>query len=342
MTALFDCLPSVCLVLVIITNHLICPSSLEPKVKPKRMSETSRYEQDMWGHQPQERTNRRSGMSKRDRTRGGMSPTAFVPVDGVIGLPPQSEVADVIQPSALKQDREQFQAFDFPYNQRDNQSPGVHSKGKKHNREHRRSNNKDRVKHHRGRGFEAEPSSLMKEDLSFKVTPHLTRLDISPSAPGPAYPLSTGSQSPVAEHPTAALDTSHRVRSHSKKGGDVAPTLDMGLFDWTDYEDLKPDTWPSPKKKGKQKDKFNTTSMAEVEPCDHHLDCLPGSCCDLREHLCKAHNRGLNNKCYDDCMCTEGLRCYAKFHRNQRVTRKKGRCVDPESINKDQGSFISV
>lgn len=33
---------------------------------------------------------------------------------------------------------------------------------------------------------------------------------------------------------------------------------------------------------------------------------LAGCCCDLREHLCKPHNRGLNNKCYDDCMCTEG------------------------------------
>lgn len=28
------------------------------------------------------------------------------------------------------------------------------------------------------------------------------------------------------------------------------PTLDMALFDWTDYEDLKPEVWPSAKKKG--------------------------------------------------------------------------------------------
>lgn len=37
--------------------------------------------------------------------------------------------------------------------------------------------------------------------------------------------------------------------------------------------------------------------------------CAPsvkGSCCDLRQHECKPHNRGLNNKCYDDCMCEEG------------------------------------
>lgn len=29
------------------------------------------------------------------------------------------------------------------------------------------------------------------------------------------------------------------------------PTLDMALFDWTDYEDLKPEVWPSAKRKGK-------------------------------------------------------------------------------------------
>ena len=35
-----------------------------------------------------------------------------------------------------------------------------------------------------------------------------------------------------------------------------------------------------------------------------------GTCCDLREHLCTPHNRGLNNKCFDDCMCMEGeARC---------------------------------
>lgn len=37
-----------------------------------------------------------------------------------------------------------------------------------------------------------------------------------------------------------------------------------------------------------------------------------------------------------------GLRCYAKFHRNSRVTRRKGRCVEPETANGDQGSFINV
>lgn len=35
-----------------------------------------------------------------------------------------------------------------------------------------------------------------------------------------------------------------------RQDGDVMPTLDMALFDWTDYEDLKPEMWPSAKKKG--------------------------------------------------------------------------------------------
>ncbi|KAG7259826.1 hypothetical protein CRUP_025375 [Coryphaenoides rupestris] len=37
-----------------------------------------------------------------------------------------------------------------------------------------------------------------------------------------------------------------------------------------------------------------------------------------------------------------GFRCYAKFHRKRRVTRRKGRCVVPESANSDQGAFITI
>uniref|UniRef100_A0A7N5ZTI8 Dorsal inhibitory axon guidance protein n=1 Tax=Anabas testudineus TaxID=64144 RepID=A0A7N5ZTI8_ANATE len=138
-------------------------------------------------------------------------------------------------------------------------------------------------------------------------------------------------------------------RSGRGKGqGEVMPTLDMTLFDWTDYEDMKPvDTWPSSRKKDKRRSKNlssgNVTVDADaIEPCDHHLDCLSGSCCDLRLHECKPHNRGLNNKCYDDCMCEEGFRCYAKFHRKRRVTRRRGRCVVPESVSSDEGGFITI
>ncbi|CAL8336691.1 unnamed protein product [Lota lota] len=152
------------------------------------------------------------------------------------------------------------------------------------------------------------------------------------------------------EHPPTLPPASTKPqKSGPAKGqGEVMPTLDMALFDWTDYEDMKPvDSWPPSRKKEKRRSKNlssgNVTVDSDgVEPCDHHLDCLPGSCCDLRQHECRPHNRGLNNKCYDDCMCEEGFRCYAKFHRKRRVTRRKGRCVVPESANSDQGAFITI
>ncbi|KAL2104168.1 hypothetical protein ACEWY4_001036 [Coilia grayii] len=77
-------------------------------------------------------------------------------------------------------------------------------------------------------------------------------------------------------------------------------------------------------------------------PCDHHVDCPQGSCCDLRRHTCEVHNRSLNNKCYADCMCEEGFRCYTKFHQNVRVKQKRGQCVDPHTVNMSQGAFITI
>ncbi|XP_053546043.1 draxin [Bombina bombina] len=341
MASLFCSLSSFCLILVFIIDYFSCVSSLEPRVKPKRISESNKYDQDLWLHQPQERHHRKLRMSKRARNRGGISSSAFTPSEEAAATALRRDSSLVESPSALKQDKVEVQHFEFPFNQRENQPPGYTSKGKKHNREHRRSSQKDRGKHHSAKGFEGEPSGLLKEDLSFKDHTLFTHLEVSSSAPVTFLHLSTANPLYINEQPTAVLETSRRMRAPGKKGGDVMPTLDMTLFDWTDYEDLKPDSWPSVKKKGKLQDNSHNTTNEE-EPCDHHLDCLPGSCCDLREHLCKAHNRGLNNKCYDDCMCAEGFRCYAKFHRNQRVTRRKGRCVDPETINRDQGSFISV
>lgn len=40
------------------------------------------------------------------------------------------------------------------------------------------------------------------------------------------------------------------LQAQPRPDGEVMPTLDMALFDWTDYEDLKPEVWPSAKKKG--------------------------------------------------------------------------------------------
>lgn len=59
---------------------------------------------------------------------------------------------------------------------------------------------------------------------------------------------------------------------------------------------------------------FSITIFAQILSLFYWLTCWKnrfvkfyvGSCCDLRQHECKPHNRGLNNKCYDDCMCEEG------------------------------------
>uniref|UniRef100_A0A8B9HVC4 Dorsal inhibitory axon guidance protein n=1 Tax=Astyanax mexicanus TaxID=7994 RepID=A0A8B9HVC4_ASTMX len=187
---------------------------------------------------------------------------------------------------------------------RDNHPPGgeFSRKGRRngHQPEHRRHGRRDKT---RGKGFFPDPNaelgSLIKD---------FDALD----------------DAPFTEHPPTLPPASTKPQraSRGKGQGEVQPTLDMALFDWTDYEDMRPvDNWPSNKKKGKN---------------------LYRSCCDLRQHECKLHNRGLNNKCYDDCMCEEGLRCYAKFHRKRRVTRRRGRCVEPDSADGDQGAFITI
>ncbi|KAI4892138.1 hypothetical protein NFI96_016536 [Prochilodus magdalenae] len=268
---------------------------------------------------------------------------------------------------------------------RDNHPPGGEftRKGRRHGHqpEHRRHGRRDKTQ---GKGFFPDPNSelgsLMKDfdaldDGPYTLSPNHDAATAA-EAPSPAsrIPVATAMSEHPPTLPPASTKPQRAGRGKAEKG-EVQPTLDMALFDWTDYEDMKPvDNWPSNKKKDKRRSKNmsngNTTDADIIEPCDHHLDCLPGkylsnlvrassvvmkrkkhelkgSCCDLRQHECKIHNRGLNNKCYDDCMCEEGgwtacLRCYAKFHRKRRVTRRRGRCVEPESVDNDQGAFITV
>ncbi|XP_033823108.1 draxin isoform X1 [Periophthalmus magnuspinnatus] len=226
-----------------------------------------------------------------------------------------------------------------------------HGNGQAPHMEHRRQGHKG--KHSKGFSPGLDLSASLKDRDVFEDTPS-SGLTLPSDPPSPsntsAFVFGSGSSMVTTvtnEHPPTLPPASTKPQrtGKGKSQGDVMPTLDMALFDWTDYEDMKPDTWPSSNKKDKRRTKNlsngNVTSDL-VEPCDHHLDCLPGSCCDLRQHECKAHNRGLNNKCYDDCMCEEGLRCYAKFHRKRRVTRRRGRCVVPETVNSDQGGFITI
>uniref|UniRef100_A0A1A8PNZ1 Draxin n=1 Tax=Nothobranchius pienaari TaxID=704102 RepID=A0A1A8PNZ1_9TELE len=223
----------------------------------------------------------------------------------------------------------------------------------------RQGSRRDKMRHRKGFPSEPELSAALKDRDRFEDSPpSLSSSTTSPSLsmtppiepPSPIISLLGSGSSVVTtatnEHPPTLPPASTKPQRQGQ--GEVMPTLDMALFDWTDYEDMKPvDTWPSSKKKDKRRSKNlssgnMTVGGGAVEPCDHHLDCLPGSCCDLRQHECTPHNRGLNNKCYDDCMCEEGFRCYAKFHRKRRVTRRRGRCVAPDSVSSDHGGFITI
>lgn len=60
------------------------------------------------------------------------------------------------------------------------------------------------------------------------------------------HPLPWGPPLPAAVHSRL----SPPQQAQPRQDGEVTPTLDMALFDWTDYEDLKPEVWPSAEKKG--------------------------------------------------------------------------------------------
>ncbi|XP_060167088.1 draxin isoform X2 [Globicephala melas] len=288
---------------------------------------------------PQTSHHRRQGLGKKERDPG----TPGRAQDGAVvattrqasRLPGAGGLLPGQSPAGLLQDKDLLLGLTLPYPEKQSRSPGS-ERVKKRGREHKRR-----------RALVRGPSSLMKKvELSEDQAPDAAMEESSTSLAPTILYLTTFKAAPATEESLILPVTSLWPQAHPRPDGEVMPTLDMALFDWTDYEDLKPEVWPSTKKKEKHRGKLssdgNETSPAEGEPCDHHQDCLPGTCCDLREHLCTPHNRGLNNKCFDDCMCVEGLRCYVKFHRNRRVTRRKGRCVEPETADGDQGSFINV
>ncbi|XP_054858061.1 draxin [Eublepharis macularius] len=296
--------------------------------------------QDLRVPQPRAVTqHRRHSLQKQEWAHHGALARARGSGEGSLRLLGRSALGE--QPASLRQ-KDIFLGFAFPYPEQENHALGS-ERGKKQNRELRRHSRRDRLKQHRGKGLDQGPSALYKKPENFEEQFQMLQAEDTPMGMAPTSLLGSTPKASTEEPPTLQA-TSPRPRARVRQAGDVMPTLDMTLFDWTDYEDLRLDMWSLSRKKEKQRSKTsgNETTLAEGEPCDHHLDCLPGCCCDLREHFCKPHNRGLNNKCYDDCMCAEGLRCYAKFHRNRRVTRRKGRCVEPESADGDQGSFINV
>ncbi|XP_054995622.1 draxin [Sorex araneus] len=297
---------------------------------------------------PQTGHHRRRGLGKKERGPGRPSRAH----DGALvtttrqasRLSGAGELLPGQRPAGLLQEKDLLLGLALPYPEKESQAPGT-QKARKRGREHRRR--RERLKLNRGRVPVRGPSSLMQ-----KAEPPEARAgdgapeDSSTSlAPTMLY-LTTADAAPTTEGSLVLPVTALWPQAQPRPDGEVMPTLDMALFDWTDYEDLKLAAWPPAGRRERHRGKLsgdgNETSPAAGGTCRHHQDCLPGSCCDLREHHCDPQNRGLNNKCFDDCMCAEGLRCYAKFHRNRRVTRRKGRCVEPDTADGDQGSFINV
>ncbi|XP_060707995.1 draxin isoform X2 [Hemiscyllium ocellatum] len=296
------------------------------------------------------RSGRKHGIQRKDKTNTMVTKVLETdrPDEDSVGLesltPVRVETDSLERTAVMPQERVTGQKGQF-YPQEPEYYPAGESanKGRKHNRDHKKPNRRERARHSKGKLPGTELIPFLKDQTQNKETDEPSTLPLPMSS---TIVTSTLLTTITTEEAPATKPRSTRQQVGTRTAAEVNPTLDMTLFDWTDYEDMKPDIWPSAKRKDKRRSKNlsngNLTSMAEVEPCDHHLDCLPGWCCDLRQHVCKAHNRGLNNKCYDDCMCAEGLRCYAKFHRNRRVTRRRGRCVEPDSVDIDHGSFITV
>nr|XP_033778884.1 draxin [Geotrypetes seraphini] len=304
--------------------------SLEPTTrKPRKISERKNLQkQDLWLEHHRGGHRHKQGIIKNNRARSPSS-RAQGPKGKSPWLPKDSSARE-------EMDKIAFVGAEFLQPERENQSPGP-------NQKHKRLSHKHQMKQYRGTISELDRSSLFKDASVLEEQSQNFLHEGTAVSDIPTNHISMPQTAASTEGSTAV---SPQPQVHLRKDGDVMPTLDMTLFDWTDYEDLKPESWPLDNKKEKRRKKMTGNEtvalVTEGEACDHHLDCLPGSCCDLREHTCKLHSRGLNNKCYDDCMCTDGLRCYAKFHRNRKVRRRKGRCVDPESVTNDRGSFITV
>ncbi|KAK3512288.1 hypothetical protein QTP70_003274 [Hemibagrus guttatus] len=245
------------------------------------------------------------GSWRRQGSRGVFSHKSFQPEDDGVGLEGLSPVRLEIGPGDWGRERgirhtrgpKQHQGGDFQRRGRKNGQV----EGKKHGR-------KDKA---HGQGFFHDTgfgSPMRDVDETYA---RLSNREAAALAEGPASRIPVATAMPERPPTRAPTSTKPQKAGQGKGQDEVFPTLDMALFDWTDYEDMRPeDSWPSNKKKDKRRSKNMSSGNAtvptdDVEPCDHHLDCLPGSCCDLRHHECSPYNRGLNNKCYDDCMCKE-------------------------------------
>ncbi|MBN3287564.1 DRXIB protein, partial [Polyodon spathula] len=139
-----------------------------------------------------------------------------------------------------------FLGFGIPFHERDNHPPSAEStlKGRKQHKKHR---GRDKARHDKGtqqrgclQACQIYPLYVFNKlnqcvARSIRIFTLCTIRTQHSGAQLSAFDLCLYFQKP----------SQGRVRSD----GDVMPTLDMALFDWTDYEDLKP-AWPSSRKKG--------------------------------------------------------------------------------------------
>ncbi|TRY82619.1 hypothetical protein DNTS_032568 [Danionella cerebrum] len=157
-------------------------------------------------------------------------------------------------------------------------------KGRRHGHRHLADHRKNGGKKEKGRvkGDVTEPQfgSFYEEGL-YTSPPHHNSVPLT-EAPASLVPILVSSA--AQEHPPTLPPASAKSQKSGRRKtqGEVMPTFDMALFDWTDYEDMRPiDSGPSRsrKEKGRGKMTINWNSTADpgdIEQCDHHLDCLPG------------------------------------------------------------------
>jgi len=139
---------------VLVLSDISLAVSLDPGTKLKNVPESNNHlqNQEMWLQQPRSGHHHKHGLAKKERVHA-MPPRGQPAGEEAVrtgrGAPAVEELAAEGQPAALKQNKDVFLGFEFPHPERENQSPGS-ERAKKQNREHRRHNRRDRLKHHRG------------------------------------------------------------------------------------------------------------------------------------------------------------------------------------------------
>ncbi|KAG2459262.1 ATRAP protein, partial [Polypterus senegalus] len=208
---------------------------------------------DLWHHPLQSSHRRRQGVSpttgRKDKSQAGMPPTGTKQLsrldDDAAGLESLSHGHQERRPAGLQDGSEGvFMGFGIPFHDSDNHAPGS---GRKH-KEHKKHGRKDKNKHSKGRYTEPEFSPLNKEVEVFGAIPsrhpnveeEVPSMTTSSSSPSSNQVTATVSEEPLAMS-SAAPQTQRPSETRVRPDGEVMPTLDMALFDWTDYEDLKPD-----------------------------------------------------------------------------------------------------